>query len=295
VRARAQAVARASAFAIAVSLTLTSANARAEPGETRACIDSATRGQKLRGAGKLRAARDAFLACAATECPALVRQDCSTWLEEVTTETPSVVLGARDANGKDLTRVRAFANDVLLASALDGRTYPLDPGSYRFRFEREDGTVAFVDVVLRTKESARNVVVTFLPTRDEPTVVTLPISERAGLAPTSAPSSSSRTVVIAALGGGALLSAVGVVVFGLRARGDVSDLRGSCSPKCNSDEERALHTDLFLANVAVGVGVASLASLVLALVWPRAPTRPATSMTIAPLSAGMGASLRVPF
>lgn len=292
-RQHARAVARASALALAVMLT--PATVRAQTDETRACIDAATRGQKLRDAGKLRAARDAFLACAATACPSLVRQDCSSWVAEVVAETPSVVLGARDASGRDLTRVRAFANDALLASALDGRTYPLDPGAYRFRFEREGGPSAFVDVVLRTSESARHVVVTFPPTPGEATAAAVPTS---GPRPLAGPTSA-RAVAITALGGGALVGAVGVVIFGLRARGDVSDLRASCSPACNDDQERALHTDIFLANLSLGVGIASLTALVAVAVWPRATTRTATgtraSMTLTPAPAGMGGSLRVSF
>lgn len=279
----------ASAYALALGLAFAPVTARAQTGETRACIDAATRGQKLRGAGKLRAARDSFLACAAAECPSLVRQDCSTWVEEVAAETPSVVLAARDAAGHDLTRVRVFANDALLAPALDGRTYPLDPGPYRFRFEREDGSAAFVDVVLRTRETARHVEVTFLPAGGRAPVA--PVSEPPS--PPLAPSTSARTIALVGLGGGALVGAVGVVVFGLRARGDVTNLRGSCSPTCNGDQERPLHTDLLLANLSLGVGIASLATLVAVAVWPRAATRSGTAVTVAP--AGMGASLRVSF
>ena len=288
-------IARAWFLALALSTALAPATARAETSETRACIDAATRGQKLRDAGKLRAARDAFLACAASECPSLVRQDCSSWLAEVAAETPSVVLGARDASGRDLTRVRAFANDVLLAQALDGRTYPLDPGPYRFRFERDGEPPAFVELVLRTSESARHVVVTFPPTRAEIDAAAAPSSEPRPLAG----STSARAVALTALGGGALVGAVGVVVFGLRARGDVTDLRGSCSPACNDEQERALHADILLANVSLGVGIASIAALVAVAVWPRASTRSATgtrgSVTLAPAPAGIGGSLRVSF
>src|SRR5262245_34160024 len=74
--------------------------------DKKTCIASSESGQKLRHDGKLRAAREQLLVCARPECPAVIRQDCAQFLNEVASSTPSVVIAARDTNGKETLAVK---------------------------------------------------------------------------------------------------------------------------------------------------------------------------------------------
>src|ERR1700722_13856200 len=61
------------------------------------CIDAHAQAQVLRRDGKLRAAREQLVLCATPDCPRLVSDDCTTWLNEIGNEMPSVVIAARQA------------------------------------------------------------------------------------------------------------------------------------------------------------------------------------------------------
>lgn len=234
---------------LGIALVLAAAApARAGGPTTRTCIDAATQGQKLRDEGKLLDAHAVLLACTRDACPAPVREDCATWLAKIDAVTPRIVLGARDGNGKDLVSVRVFANDTLVADELLGREQRLDPGPYRFRFERHDGAgIATVDAVLRTGDAARSIVATF------PSPSSASSREPEREAPAAGPST--KTVMLGALGVGTLLATASFVVFALRARSEYDDLRSSCAPGCTSSATQALRTDLVVADVS---GIAAL-------------------------------------
>src|ERR1700733_3505540 len=67
-----------------------------------ACVQASDKAQQLRVAGKLVAARSALTQCVADACPNVVREACSQWLGEVNASLPSIVIGAKDSEGKDL-------------------------------------------------------------------------------------------------------------------------------------------------------------------------------------------------
>src|ERR1700733_143795 len=75
------------------------------PDGKQACIAAAELGQGQRDEGKYRGARAAFVECAEDSCPRVVRQSCTKWLRELDETAPTVVLGAKDEHGTDLTDV----------------------------------------------------------------------------------------------------------------------------------------------------------------------------------------------
>ncbi|MDB4938190.1 MAG: hypothetical protein JWP87_5162 [Labilithrix sp.] len=247
-------VVRFAAVAAASIATLAAPGAvRADGSATRSCIDAATRGQKLRDEGKLLEARAALVACTRDPCPAPVRADCADWLARIDDVTPRIVLGAR-ADGKDLVDVRVFANDDPIAEELLGREQRLDPGPYRFRFERRDGGgIATVDAVLRAGDPVRSIVATF-PGAAKPGAGNAP---SAGGEPRDVPVAgpSTKTIGLVALGAGAVLATASFAIFALRARSEYDDLRGSCSPSCAASDTSALRTNLVVADVS---GIAAL-------------------------------------
>src|SRR5882762_600347 len=88
------------AFAIGAALATTAAEAGAT--DVQACLSASEKGQNARKAGKLREARENFLVCGSTSCPALVRHDCAQWNSELASSFPTVVFGAHDKSGRDL-------------------------------------------------------------------------------------------------------------------------------------------------------------------------------------------------
>jgi hypothetical protein len=75
-------------------------------GSKKECLDAHVKGQDLRRDGHLSAAREALRACAASTCPAIVRDDCTKRLDEAERAQPTVIFEARDGAGNDLADVK---------------------------------------------------------------------------------------------------------------------------------------------------------------------------------------------
>ena len=98
--------------------------------EKLACVRAGEKAQKLRDSGKLMAARAELLTCVREVCPAVVRGDCAGWLGDVEASTPTIVARARDDSGHDLRDVIVSVDGARVASQLDGRPLPVDPGEH---------------------------------------------------------------------------------------------------------------------------------------------------------------------
>ena len=125
------------------------------------CLDAHSRGQDLREAGRLTSARQTFLACAQSSCPALIQADCARFSEELDRLVPTVSFGARDPGGVDLPDTTVYVDDQLMTMRLDdGKSYDLDPGKHAVRFVHE-GRETAITIVLNQGEKGRSVVATF--------------------------------------------------------------------------------------------------------------------------------------
>src|SRR5580704_17589938 len=104
------------AFLISGAILCARTASPAEPiaDDKEACFRAVDEGQKLRATRKFVSARDQFIQCARSVCPALVRKDCAQWLSEVEVSLPSVVFGARDVQGRDVFDVRVTVDGNLL-------------------------------------------------------------------------------------------------------------------------------------------------------------------------------------
>src|SRR5580658_4532403 len=87
--------------------------------ETAACEAAVSKGQELRDAHKLVEAREQFRICAAPACPAVMRSDCTNWIDEADRAIPTVVLSAKDASGDDLLDVSVSLDGAPLTAKLD--------------------------------------------------------------------------------------------------------------------------------------------------------------------------------
>ncbi|HVK64313.1 MAG TPA: hypothetical protein VM694_07560, partial [Polyangium sp.] len=142
------------------------AAAAAPPGEAaaqkQACADASEQGQELRDQGKLLAARERFLACAAEACPAIVRKDCADWLADLDERTPSIVLDARGPAGQDLTDVRVLEGERVLARIERDRLAVEGRGEHRLRYEWPGAPAVEERIVLREGEQRRRLSVRFV-------------------------------------------------------------------------------------------------------------------------------------
>jgi hypothetical protein len=238
-----------SAGMAALSYTL-SAPAQTPPappaGQSKAaeCIGALDRAQVSRAARKLLEARASYVACSNEACPDMVRDDCSKGLREVDEALPTLVLSA-SAEGRDATDATVILDGERLAQGLDGRAISVDPGPHLTRFERPGNAPVEVKIVAREGEKNRLVNGEFvLPHAAKP--VTKAEGQRIPVVP----------LAFAATGAIALGTAL-VVHLSMTSRAD--DLGRTCAPTCSASDRDALSDRLVLRNVALGIGLGSLA------------------------------------
>jgi hypothetical protein len=240
---------------LAAAIAFAPAVARAD--DKQACIAASEDAQQLRIDGKLLAARRRLLDCARTECPAIVRQDCTQWMADVVAATPSVVLGARDAQGRDVLAVRASMDGAPLTDRLDGRPMPVDPGVHLFRFESTSapGVTADVQVLVRAGEKNREVTVTLLA----PPPPAPPAAAAAPAAPVAHDERRPGAPALAWVFGGVAVAALGTALaFDVAQALDYNQLSSTCAGHCSPDQVGHVATERWIAGVTAGVGAVSL-------------------------------------
>lgn len=240
-----------STVALAAAIACLAAAAPARADDKQACIAASEDAQQLRIDGKLLAARARLLECARPECPAIVRQDCAQWMADVVAATPTVVLGARDAQGHDVWTARAAMDGAPLAERLDGRPVPVDPGVHVFHFESTaaPGVTADAQVLVRAGEKNREIAVT-LAVPGAPAVVP------AG--PTAAVSSSGVPALAWVFGGVAVAALGTALAFDVAQALDYNHLSDTCAGHCPPDQVDHVARERLIAGASAGVGALAL-------------------------------------
>jgi hypothetical protein len=220
-----------------------------QEGEVVACVRAAEDSQSLRSAHRLRASFKHLLVCSQSNCPAVVRKDCSYWLTEVEKLLPSVSVQAVDRDGHDLTDVSVTMDGELLASRLDGLAVPVDPGVRTFRFEHVGSTPIEQKIVIREGQKGRLIRIAFDPRPPPPPPPPAPAKRRYRVPAAS--------VVFGAAGALALGS---FAYFGISGRNDASELAEGCGKNktCSESQVSPIRTKLVIADVSLGVGLVSL-------------------------------------
>jgi hypothetical protein len=255
------------------SLPLAASSARADDKE--ACVAASDQGQTLRDEGKLRAARAQMVTCSRDVCPAIVRHDCEKWLSDVDAMQPSVVLGARDPKGNDITVSRVLVDGVALSDRLDGKPIPIDPGEHTFRYEALNAAPVEQRAVIRVGEKNRMLTAVLMPMSAAATkpAATVAATTPPAAEPEEPPSHSSVPVASIALASIAVVAAAGFVYFGVTGTNDANNLRSTCAPNCAQSDVNSAHTKLIISDVALGVGVVSLGAAAW-LFFTRGPSTP---------------------
>lgn len=243
------------------------------------CIAASEKGQQLRNAGKLSAARDQLAICGRTECPKLVAHDCTQWMSEVLAILPTVVPGAKDRSGRDLVDVKVSIDGKAATETLDGKPIAIDPGVHAFRFETKGAPAIEENVVVRQGETNRILTVTFA-IGDEPAPAKKP-------APAEPPAASSPPLA-AFLVGGLGVAALGAGLYvALDADADARRLRGECAPRCDHADVDDIAERRVVAGVTAAAGAALLAAgAVLFFVHGSSESRASASFGVTPLPGG---------
>lgn len=222
------------------------------------CIAAHAGGQVLRNQGRLVAAKARFAECQVESCPALVRDECAALGQSVDQALPSAVFGALDEQGKPTSDAALSIDGLPALTRLDGRPIPLDPGAHRVRFQRANGEVRDLTLVLVESEHERRVLADFRPPPDS-----------ANADGEHANGRGTRRALVWASAGTAALALGSFTYFALSGRAIQSDLE-RCKPSCqNRDDLDSMHARYLVADVSLGVALLSLG--VGALVWAKNP------------------------
>lgn len=228
-------------FLMIFAASWTARGQAAAPG-TDQCVDSYTNAQLVRRAGRLLQARSELLTCVQDSCPDAVRGDCATWLSEIESEIPTLILEVRD-KGLDVARARVRIDGREREIAFDGKAMEIDPGSHELVVQH-DGMTRTKKVVVRAGDKLRSVQFEFRPApgtpggKQEPNFIGPAVLGGIGLA---------------ALGGFTYFA-----VTGSAREGDIEDSPCAATLTCNPDDVDDVTTRYLAADILLGVGAASL-------------------------------------
>jgi hypothetical protein len=293
---------RAALLAIALPTFVATAASAQPPAPVAtkiACVQASDKAQQLRVAGKLLAARDTLRICVQDSCPGVVREACAQWLNEVQASLPSIVIGAKDADGKDLLDLKVSIDGALVTEHLGGLAVSIDPGRHKMKYEKPNGAVLEEEILVGEGAKNREVAVVF------PGAVK-PVGAAASTAPsggaTQGPKGASTFntamgTVFGVVGAGALGAAL---YLDLSATSDVNDLKQSACAKtstCPSSRVNQDELDYDLAGVGLGVGIVAVGVAVYVFVAhpfgdrPASGTSSGTSFRVVPSPHGSGFAL----
>jgi hypothetical protein len=228
------------------------------------CLEDHARGQELRLGGKLIAARDSFLHCSATHCPNQIQRDCSSYLEQIQVQVPSVVLRV-SADGVSRGDVKVFIDGQLTLDQLTGKALDLDPGPHQLRVVLPPYPPYQQSLIVSEGERFRVIEVAFTqPRPNEPADEAKPEHRLEMHRPIPVSS-----YIFGSVGAAALLSGVG---WGVSTWSLKNELEAGCAPTCSEKSVNVLRQRALFADVSWGVGAASLvAAGVFYLIRPELP------------------------
>jgi hypothetical protein len=256
----------------------------AAPPSTKAngpCANAAQEAREHVAAGRLRRARGAFIECAKTSCGSLLQQ-CRSGLQQLDSDTPSVVPVATDASGAQRLDVRVSMDGELLTSQIDGRSVDVDPGMHEFSFRTDQGDVHSEKILIL--QGQRNRVISVALKRADAPSIHGNASDAAPSAPSEAslrpaaerktspvpaesrrePAASESTdpprasPVLAYIVGGAGLAAVGSSLLLAHWGREDNILLDRCAPNCSQESVDHVRSMYIAADVTLGAGVLAL-------------------------------------
>jgi hypothetical protein len=285
----------AARLALVTSAALLSASSPASSADIKVeCVAASEQGQQLRDDGKYRLAREQFQSCSRDACPRVVSRLCTQWAHDLDLNMPTIVVGARDAQGADVVDARATLDGDRLADQLDGKPVNVDPGVHVLRVSRDGSVAAEQKIVVRAGEKSRVVTVTLTATTSTSPPVGPP---GAPAEPARSSGAAGRIATGTALFVGAAGAIGSAVYLGLHSSSEAdaaATVRGSIpstacahatSPACQSlsNDVDAQNRDATISRVLYVTGAAlALGAGAAWLFWPRAKSAEAAHTWVAP-------------
>jgi hypothetical protein len=259
------------------------------------CLQAYSDAQRLRKDGKLIASRAELVRCAQDDCPQVTKADCVPWLREVESATPTLVVLAKDRQGRDTADVKVSIDGAVVAERLDGRSIAVDPGAHLLRFEHGEAPAIEQQLVVQESVKDRQVEVSFAVAGAAAPSSAPSTAPQPGTDPPSADAGSSSGLTAA----GGVLIGLGVVGLGLFAtlgligQGEVDGYQESCAPtkSCSEDDVESTRSMLVAADVMLGIGLTALTVGLVLVIYDatsgeESPAPPAAAVRVQPVSGG---------
>lgn len=241
---------RRTGLALGLALSAYAWDASAAPtGE--ACLSSYEQTQRLRKGGKLIEAQEQAILCGSESCPAALRGECVTWLDEIRRLVPSVVVSVQGEDGCGVADARVRVDGSPRATSIDGRPIVLDPGEHLVRVEATGARPLEQHVVIAQGDHDHRVDFSYAP----------PGASCSSKAPKTG-SLSPLTYAVAGVGLATLVVGAGFEVSGLLQESTLSDCKPRCSPPAVDDMQRT-----FLVGDVLVVGGVALLGVATYLWW----------------------------
>jgi hypothetical protein len=278
---------RRGAFLLTLAILLGPHAALGQPDDKQACTDAYVANQKLRKDGKLTLAREQLLLCAQEACPGPIKADCVKWLGDLEQNIPTVVIDAKDREGRDTTAVRVLVDGQKVAEKLDGRPLAIDPGEHTLRFEYDGADPIEQRIVVQQGAKNRSMSVSFATAS-----ATVPEPAKNGDTPTPATPDDGPPVhwaVVAVIGVLSLGAFATFAGFGVTGKQDADELDRTCGENaedpnlrrtCTDEQIEDVRTKLIVADVMLGVGVATAAVAIGLLIWNVAADSSSTAVEV---------------
>jgi len=130
--------------------------------QDKICMAAFKTGQEREQAGRLVEASQSYQTCSNTACEPSLWQECVTRNAQLHAETPSVIPVVTGETGEprtDVQDVQVKMDGELLASRLDGRALPVNPGTHEFSFATDQGVIATQKITITRGQRNRAVTV----------------------------------------------------------------------------------------------------------------------------------------
>lgn len=240
------------------------------------CPTASEQGQKLRDQGKLIRAREMFLLCSKATCPSVVRKDCAKWLPELEESVPTIVFSAQDGSGNDLSAVAVTVDGAKVATVLDGKPVPIDPGPHTVIYDAPGAPPLTQNVIIRAGEKNRIVKATLgaPPAKPDPSPDPKP-DPKPGSRPEQRPQKSGVPVLTYVLGGVGVIGIGSFAFFGVTGKSDLDNLKSTCAPSCDPAKLDDAKTKLVIADISLGVGVLALGGAAIVFLTSGGDNKPA--------------------
>lgn len=266
-------LALASTFLASTALAAPPAKSAATPKQT--CLAAHEEALARKTDKKPHAALEKLVVCARTECPTIVRKECTDLLESVQSAAPTVVVEALDDKGNSDTAVKVTIDGDVVAEKLTGAAVNVEPGEHVFVFERaSDGKKIEDKVLIVEGEKNRKVVADYQALLPKP------------VAPPPPPPPPAKVPTLAYVTGGVAFAGLGsFALFSILGRSKESDLAsddGGCKPRCTDDDVAPVKRDYLIGDVSLAIGIVAAAATVILVLPALTSPKPAAALGPAP-------------